>query len=215
VSETLLINEIFNSIQGESSRAGSPCVFVRLTGCNLRCAWCDTTCAFEDGQPMTLDQIIAAVQQYDCPLVEITGGEPLMQPAVLPLMTQLCDLGKTVLLETNGSQDIAPVDKRVVKIVDLKCPSSGETDKNRFANIRHLGKKDEVKFVIADRADYDWAKQMTTGHRLTKRCAVLFSPVWEKMPLRTLADWIIADRLHVRLQTQWHKHIWGANVRGV
>jgi len=215
VSETLLINEIFHSIQGESSYAGSLCVFVRLTGCNLRCAWCDTTYAFEDGQPMTLDQIIAAVEQYDCPLVEITGGEPLLQAAVLSLMTRLCDLGKTVLLETNGSQDIAPVDARVVKIVDFKCPSSGENGKNRVANVRHLGKKDEVKFVIADRADYDWAKQITNEHRLMKRCTVLFSPAWEKMPVRALADWIISDRLPVRLQTQWHKHIWGADVRGV
>jgi 7-carboxy-7-deazaguanine synthase len=215
VSETLLINEVFHSIQGESSHAGSPCVFVRLTGCNLRCAWCDTTYAFEDGQPMTPDQVIAAVQQYDCPLVEITGGEPLLQPGVLPLMKRLCDLGKTVLLETNGSQDVATVDTRVVKIVDFKCPSSGEADKNRLANIRHLNKKDEVKFVITDRADYDWAKQVASEHRLAKRCTVLFSPAWEKMPLRTLADWIIADRLPVRLQTQWQKHIWGADARGV
>ena len=196
MSETLLINEVFHSIQGESSHAGSPCVFVRLTGCNLRCAWCDTTYAFEDGQPMTPDQVIAAVQQYDCPLVEITGGEPLLQPGVLPLMKRLCDLGKTVLLETNGSQDVATVDTRVVKIVDFKCPSSGE-------------------FVITDRADYDWAKQVASEHRLAKRCTVLFSPAWEKMPLRTLADWIIADRLPVRLQTQWQKHIWGADARGV
>ena len=130
-------------------------------------------------------------------------------------MTRLCDLGKTVLLETNGSQDVAPVDARVVKIVDFKCPSSGEADKNRFANIRHLDKKDEVKFVIADRADYDWAKEMASEHRLTERCTVLFSPVWEKMPVQTLADWIIANRLPVRLQMQWHKHIWGADARGV
>ena len=164
---------------------------------------------------MTISQVIAAIQQYDCPLVEITGGEPLLQPAVFPLMTRLCDLGRTVLLETNGSHDLAPVDERVVKIVDLKCPSSGETDNNRFANIRHLDMKDEVKFVIADRADYDWAKQMVNEHRLAERCTVLFSPVWEKMPLRTLADWILADRLPVRLQTQWHKHIWGADTRGV
>ena len=179
MSETLLINEIFHSIQGESSYAGSPCVFVRFTGCNLRCAWCDTTYAFEDGQPMTIGQVIAAVQQYDCPLVEITGGEPLLQPAAFPLMTRLCDLGRTVLLETNGSHNLASVDARVVKIVDLKCPSSGETDNNRFANIHHLDTKDEVKFVIADRADYDWAKQMANKHRLAGRCTVLFSPVWE------------------------------------
>ena len=215
MSEKLVINEIFHSIQGESSYAGSPCIFVRLTGCNLRCAWCDTIYAFEDGQPMTIGQVIEAIQQYDCPLVEITGGEPLLQPAVLPLMTSLCDLGKTVLLETNGSQDLTPVDSRIIKIVDLKCPSSGETENNRFANIRHLNRKDEVKFVIADRADYDWAKQMTSEHRLAQQCTVLFSPVWDKMPLRTLADLILADRLPVRLQTQWHKHIWGADAREV
>jgi len=210
VPETLVINEIFHSIQGESTHAGLPCVFVRLTGCNLRCAWCDTAYAFHEGVVMTLDQILANVQSYNCPLVEITGGEPLLQPSVLPLMTRLCDAGQTVLLETSGSLDIAPVDPRVIRIMDWKCPSSGESDKNRQANLRHLTAKDEVKFVIADRADYDWAKRHLPpcGH-------VLFSPVWEKLPLRTLAEWILADRLPVRLQTQWHKHIWGPDARGV
>jgi len=212
---TLVINEIFYSIQGESSYAGWPCVFVRLTGCNLRCTWCDTTYSFNEGQPTSLDDIIAKVRSFETQLVEVTGGEPLLQPNVLPLLTRLCDLGKTVLLETSGSLDLAPVDPRVVKIMDLKCPSSGETDKNRYANLRHLTKLDEVKFVIADQADYDWAKRIITAEQLNQRCSVLVSPVVERLPLRTLADWILADHLPVRLQTQWHKLIWGPTARGV
>ena len=212
---TLVINEIFYSIQGESSYAGWPCVFVRLTGCNLRCTWCDTTYSFNEGQPTPLDDIIAKVRSFETQLVEVTGGEPLLQPNVLPLLTRLCDLGKTVLLETSGSLDIAPVDPRVVKIMDLKCPSSGETDKNCYANLRHLTKLDELKFVIADQADYDWAKRIITAEQLNQRCSVLVSPVVEHLPLRTLADWVLADRLPVRLQTQWHKLIWGPAARGV
>ncbi len=212
---TLVINEIFYSIQGESSYAGWPCVFVRLTGCNLRCTWCDTTYSFNEGQPTPLDDIIAKVRSFETQLVEVTGGEPLLQPNVLPLLTRLCDLGKTVLLETSGSLDIAPVDPRVVKIMDLKCPSSGETDKNCYANLRHLTKLDELKFVIADQADYDWAKRIITAEQLNQRCSVLVSPVVEHLPLRTLADWVLADRLPVRLQTQWHKLIWGPTARGV
>ena len=212
---TLVINEIFYSIQGESSYAGWPCVFVRLTGCNLRCTWCDTTYSFNEGQPTPLDDILAKVRSFETQLVEVTGGEPLLQPNVLPLLTRLCDLGKTVLLETSGSLDIAPVDPRVVKIMDLKCPSSGETDKNCYANLRHLTKLDELKFVIADQADYDWAKRIITAEQLNQRCSVLVSPVVEHLPLRTLADWVLADRLPVRLQTQWHKLIWGPTARGV
>ena len=212
---TLVINEIFYSIQGESSYAGWPCVFVRLTGCNLRCTWCDTTYSFNEGEPTPLDDIIAKVRSFETQLVEVTGGEPLLQPNVLLLLKRLCDLGKTVLLETSGSLDLAPVDPRVVKIMDLKCPGSGETDKNRYANLRHLTKLDEVKFVIADRADYDWAKRIITAEQLNQRCSVLVSPVVEHLPLRTLADWILADRLPVRLQTQWHKLIWGPTARGV
>jgi len=212
---TLVINEIFYSIQGESSYAGWPCVFVRLTGCNLRCTWCDTTYSFNEGQPTPLDDILAKVRSFETQLVEVTGGEPLLQPNVLPLLTRLCDLGKTVLLETSGSLDIAPVDPRVVKIMDLKCPSSGETDKNRYANLRHLTQLDEVKFVIADQADYDWTRRIITAEQLNQRCSVLVSPVVERLPLRTLADWILADRLPVRLQTQWHKLIWGPTARGV
>jgi len=215
VADTLVINEIFYSIQGESSFAGWPCVFIRLTGCNLRCTWCDTAYAFDKGQPLSLDDIIAKVCNFDCPLVEVTGGEPLLQSNVLPLLKRLCDLGKTVLLETGGSLDIVPVDLRIIKIMDLKCPSSGETDKNRYANLRHLTKQDEIKFVIAGRADYDWASRTLTEHQLSTRCTILFSPVVEKLSLQTLAEWILADHLPVRLQTQWHKHIWGAAARGV
>ena len=215
MADTLVINEIFYSIQGESTYAGWPCVFVRLTGCNLRCTWCDTTYSFNDGQPSSLDDILTKVHSFKTQLVEVTGGEPLLQPNVLPLMTRLCDLGKTVLLETSGSLDVAPVDPRVVKIMDLKCPSSGETEKNRYANLRHLTKLDEVKFVLADRADYDWAKRIIIDEQLNRRCVVLVSPVVERLPLRTLADWILADHLPVRLQTQWHKLIWGSAARGV
>ena len=213
MAETLVINEIFHSIQGESSYAGLPCVFVRLTACNLRCAWCDTTYSFHQGKPASLADIIVKVLEYNCPLVEITGGEPLLQANVLPLMTRLCDLGKRVLLETSGSIDVAPVDPRVVKIMDLKCPNSGEVGKNLYANLRHLDKKDEVKFVIADRPDYDWAKSQIATHAIPG--TILFAPVWGKLPLKELAEWILADKLLVRLQTQWHKHIWGAQTRGV
>jgi 7-carboxy-7-deazaguanine synthase len=215
VSDTLIVNEIFHSIQGESTYAGLPCVFVRLTGCKLRCTWCDTAYAFTEGVTMSLDAIISKVRTYACPLVEITGGEPLLQPAVFSLLAHLCDLGFTVLLETSGSEDIAGVDARVIRIMDIKCPSSGESDKNRYANLRRLTAQDELKFVLADRNDYDWAKRLLTEHDLANRCAILFSPVWEKLPLKTLAEWILADRLPVRLQTQWHKHIWGPDARGV
>jgi 7-carboxy-7-deazaguanine synthase len=164
---------------------------------------------------MALGEVIVKVLEYNCPLVEITGGEPLLQPNVFPLMARLCDLGKRVLLETGGSIDVSPVDPRVVKIMDLKCPGSGECSRNCYDNIRLLDKKDEVKFVIADRADYDWARRMMTEHQLTGLCTVLFSPVWNTLPLKTLADWVLADQLPVRLQTQLHKHIWGADARGV
>jgi 7-carboxy-7-deazaguanine synthase len=215
VSDTLTINEIFFSIQGESTHAGSPCVFVRLTACNLRCSWCDTTYSFHQGKPMAVADIIATVLDYDCPLVEITGGEPLLQPNVFPLMTTLCDLGKQVLLETSGSIDVSRVDPRVIKIMDLKCPGSGESHRNLYDNLRHLSPRDELKFVIADRADYDWAKRTIADRNLTGVCTILFSPVWEKLSLKTLAEWILADKLPVRMQTQWHKFIWGAETRGV
>jgi 7-carboxy-7-deazaguanine synthase len=215
VADTLVINEIFHSIQGESTWAGQPCVFVRLTACNLRCRWCDTAYAFHDGQPMTVPDVTVKVLEYDCPLVQITGGEPLLQPNVFALMTRLCDLGKRVLLETSGSVDVAAVDPRVVKIMDLKCPGSGEHSKNQLTNLAHLDKKDELKFVIADRADYEWARTALAGHRLNQVCTVLFSPVWGELPLQDLAQWVLADRLPVRVQTQRHKLIWGPDQRGV
>ena len=234
MADTLVINEIFHSIQGESSYAGLPCVFVRLTACNLRCSWCDTTYSFHEGTPMTLGDIIVRVLEYDCPLVEITGGEPLLQPNVFPLMARLCDLGKRVLLETSGSLNVSRVDPRVVKIMDLKCPGSGECDRNLYENIRFLNKKDEIKFVIADRADYDWAKRTMAEHQLPSLCTVLFSPVWgvaaavpsgtpgaagttatAPATLKNLAEWVLADKLPVRVQTQLHKHIWGADARGI
>lgn len=210
-----MVNEIFYSIQGESSWAGLPCVFVRLTACNLRCTWCDTTYSFHEGQPMSVGDVVVKVLEYNCPLVEITGGEPLLQPNVYPLMTRLCDLGKRVLLETSGSVDVSRVDPRVVKIMDLKCPSSGESHRNLFSNLNHLDKKDELKFVIADRVDYEWARDVLNRYDLRGIGCILFSPVWDRLPLRTLAEWILADRLPVRLQTQWHKIIWGVDARGV
>lgn len=207
VADTLVINEIFRSIQGESSYAGLPCVLVRLTACNLRCVWCDTARAFYEGAPMSVADVIVKVLEFDCPLVEITGGEPLLQPNVIPLMSRLCDLGKRVLLETSGSVDVSGVDPRVVKIMDLKCPGSGESDRNRYDNLRWLDKKDEIKFVIADRTDYEWARTQLATRGLNTIATVLFSPVWEKLPLQTLADWVLADNLPVRLQSQWHKLI--------
>jgi 7-carboxy-7-deazaguanine synthase len=215
VADTLVINEIFKSIQGESSYAGLPCVFVRLTACNLRCSWCDTTYSFHEGTPMKVSDVIVKVLEYDCPLVEITGGEPLLQPNVFPLMSRLCDLGKKVLLETSGSVDVSQVDPRVVKIMDLKCPSSGEHTKNLYENLCFLDKKDEIKFVISSRDDYEFAKNLIYERKLPSICTVLMSPVWETLPLKTLAEWILADKLPVRLQTQLHKIIWGADARGV
>lgn len=235
MADTLVINEVFYSIQGESSFAGLPCVFVRLTACNLRCTWCDTTYSFHEGTPMTIGDLIVKVLEYNCPLVEITGGEPLLQSNVFPLMSRLCDLGKRVLVETSGSIDVSRVDPRVVKIMDLKAPGSGECGKNLYENVRYLDKKDEVKFVITDRADYDWAKLAMAEHQLASICTVLFSPVWSgeaavcnggKRPaagtaastpatLKALAEWVLADKLPVRVQTQLHKHIWGADTRGV
>jgi 7-carboxy-7-deazaguanine synthase len=210
----LRVTEIFHSIQGESSHAGRPCAFVRLTGCNLRCRWCDSEYTFTGGEPMSVDQIIDRVKSYGCGLVEITGGEPLAQKESLDLIERCCDEGLEVLLETSGSLDIAPVDKRVTIILDIKCPCSGEESKNRWQNLEHLKPRDEIKFVIADRADYDWARQVIEDRNLD-RWTVLLSPVWGEMDLKSLAQWMLEDRLPARLQTQLHKHIWGAEARGV
>lgn len=210
----LRITEIFFSIQGESSHAGRPCVFVRLTGCNLRCRWCDSVYTFTGGEKMTLDDVIARVRGYGCELVEVTGGEPLAQPEVLPLIERLCDDGFEVLIETSGSIDITSVDPRAKLILDVKAPGSGEVAKNRWENLAQLRPHDEVKFVLADRADYEWARNIIEEYRLD-RWTVLLSAAWGELPMKDLAEWMLADRLPARFQTQLHKHIWGANVTGV
>jgi 7-carboxy-7-deazaguanine synthase len=212
----LTVNEIFYSIQGESTYAGRPCVFVRLTACDLRCAWCDTAYAFDEGRKMTLEAVLAEVDRYACSLVEVTGGEPLLQAGVYPLMEQLLASGRTVLLETGGHVRLDRVPAGVVKIVDVKCPGSGESDRNDWSNLELLTADDEVKFVVADRADYEFARDVVVRHDLARRCrAVHFSPVHGSLELKPLADWVLADRLPVRLQIQLHKYIWGPLVRGV
>ncbi len=214
-SSILRVTEIFHSIQGESSYVGQPCVFVRLTGCPLRCTWCDTDYAFYGGQESSIDDILLKVESYGCRLVEVTGGEPLAQPESLPLMTRLCDAGYTVLLETSGAVDIAPVDPRVHVILDVKCPGSGMTDRMHWPNLSALTAKDEAKFVLANRADYDWAREVLGEHDLASRCAVLLSPVFGTLDVRELAEWVLADKLPVRFQLQLHKHIWAPDMRGV
>lgn len=209
------ITEIFHSIQGESSYAGQPCVFVRLTGCPLRCTWCDTDYAFYGGHECSIDETLAKVRAYGCRLVEVTGGEPLAQPESLPFMTRLCDADYTVLLETSGAVDIAPVDPRVHVILDVKCPGSGMTDQMHWPNLSQLTAKDEVKFVLADRADYDWAREILVQYDVDSRCPVLFSPVFGSLDVRLLAEWILTDRLPVCFQLQLHKYIWAPDMRGV
>jgi len=209
------ITEIFHSIQGESSYAGQPCVFVRLTGCPLRCTWCDTDYAFNGGHECSIDEVLAKVQTYGCRLVEVTGGEPLVQPESLPLMTRLCDAGYTVLLETSGAVDIAPVDPRAHVILDVKCPGSGMADRMHWPNLSQLAAKDEAKFVLADRADYVWAREILAQYDIATRCSVLFSPVFGSLNVRQLAEWTLADRLPVRFQLQMHKYIWAPDMRGV
>lgn len=210
----LRITEIFFSIQGESSHVGRPCVFVRLTGCNLRCTWCDSEYTFTGGERMSLDDVMARVASYGCRLVEVTGGEPLAQAEAFALIARLCEEGYEVLIETSGSIDTAPVDPRAKVILDLKCPGSGEAEKNRWANLEHLRPHDEIKFVIADRNDYEWAKSVIKERQLG-RWTVLLSPAWGIMDIKALAEWMLADRVPARLQTQLHKHIWGADVHGV
>jgi 7-carboxy-7-deazaguanine synthase len=214
--ETLTINEIYHSIQGESTWAGRPCVFVRLTFCDLRCNYCDTEYAFYEGKKQTLKEIVDLVAAFSCPLIEITGGEPLLQKKVLPLMSILCDAGKTVLLETSGARDISKVDPRVHRIMDLKTPGSGEVEKNLWSNIDYLGSRDEVKFVIGSREDYEWSCDKVRRFDLYKRChAVLFSPIFGRIDPREIVEWILADRLEVRFQLQMHKFIWTPTQRGV
>jgi 7-carboxy-7-deazaguanine synthase len=212
----LTINEIYLSVQGESTWAGLPCVFVRLTFCDLRCSYCDTEYAFYEGKKQSLGEIVAAVLAYDCPLVEITGGEPLLQKNVLPLATMLADAGRTILLETSGAHDISVVDPRVHRIMDLKTPGSGEVERNLFSNIAHLTERDEVKFVIGSRKDYEWSRGQLQEHRLAERCrAVLFSPIFGRIDPRQIVEWILADKLPVRFQLQMHKFIWTPTARGV
>ncbi|MBK9121482.1 MAG: radical SAM protein [Phycisphaerales bacterium] len=211
----LRINEIFHSVQGEGTRAGLRCVFIRLTGCHLRCTWCDTAYAFYEGGWMSLDAIRARVREFGCPVVEVTGGEPLLQPAVFPLLTQLCEEYPTVLLETSGAVSIAQVDPRVIRILDIKCPGSGEAARNCWPNIALLTPRDELKFVLADRADYEWARDVVHTHGLTAKCPVLFAPVHGRLEPLTLTDWVLADRLDVRLGLQLHKYIWPPETRGV
>ncbi|MBZ5558790.1 MAG: 7-carboxy-7-deazaguanine synthase QueE [Acidobacteriia bacterium] len=212
----LTINEIFHSIQGESTRAGRPCVFVRLTACDLRCTWCDTPYAFHEGGKMSVDEVVAAVERHGCRLVEITGGEPLLQDDVYPLMERLLARGYTVMLETGGHRPIDEVPAAVVKVVDVKCPASGEADKNDWRNLEWLAPHDEVKFVVQDRADYEFARDVIARHALASRtAAVLISPVHGVLDPRTLSEWILADHLPVRLQLQLHKYIWTPTTRGV
>jgi 7-carboxy-7-deazaguanine synthase len=212
----LTINEIFYSIQGESTYAGRPCVFVRLTACDLRCSWCDTTYAFHEGQKQSVDEVLAAVDRLECPLVEVTGGEPLLQEDVYSLMQSLVDRGRTVLLETGGHRSTQRVPERVVTILDVKCPGSGEAHRNDWSNLDRLRPHDEVKFVIRDRADYEYARDVIATHRLGERAAAVhLSPVHGVMDLRQLSEWTMADRLPVRVQVQLHKYIWDPAARGV
>lgn len=244
MSDTLVVNEIYLSLQGESTFAGLPCIFVRLTACNLRCSYCDTAYAFTEGKKLPLAEIVAEVQRLakpfthpasriTLPLVELTGGEPLLQPDVFPLMQQLCDAGFTVLIETSGALDISRVDSRVRRIMDLKCPSSGEVGRNRFENIPHLKATDEIKFVIGTVEDYEWAKVQIAAHKLETICPLLMSwvhplrpeqqdKVLKPVPVgqspitrQQLAERIIADALPVRFQVQMHKVIWAPEQRGV
>ena len=217
----LRVTEIFHSIQGESTWAGLPCTFVRLTGCPLRCVWCDTGYAFQGGDKVALEEVIARVEEIGTPLVEVTGGEPLVQASVFPLVSELLERGFTVLVETSGAVDISPLDPRAHKIMDLKCPGSGEMEKNLWSNLDHLTGMDEVKFVVKDREDYEWTREAIRGRALDARVdngslrALLVSPVWNEIDLEELSGWILEDGLPVRLQLQLHKLIWGPDATGV
>ncbi len=208
-NESLRISEIFFSLQGETSRIGLPTVFVRLTGCPLRCTYCDTTYAFTGGQTMTLEAILAEVARHAPHYVCVTGGEPLAQKNCQLLLRALCDAGYSVSLETSGALDVSGVDERVVKVLDIKTPASGEVERNLWSNLEHLAPDDEIKFVLCDEADYHWAKQKLQEHDLAKRCAVLFSPAQGRLAAQDVAEWILRDHLPVRLQVQLHKLLWG------
>jgi len=214
-AERLRVHEIYVSIQGESTRAGRRCVFVRLTGCQMRCVWCDTAHAFYDGSWRSVDEVLDRVAGFQCALVEVTGGEPLLQPGALTLLRRLADRGYEVLLETGGGLPIEPVDPRVRRVLDIKCPGSGESEHNLWSNLLDLRATDEVKFVLADETDYDWAARLVREMRLDEICPVHFSPVHGRLPPAELAAWILRDRLAVRLSTQLHRQIWPDADRGV
>jgi 7-carboxy-7-deazaguanine synthase len=214
--DTLVVHEIYRSVQGESTFAGLPCAFVRLTGCNLRCTWCDTPQAFYGGTRMRRADVLARALELGTTLVELTGGEPLLQPGALVLLRELSDAGRTVLVETSGEADVSRVDRRVHKIMDLKAPGSGESHRNRWSNLEHLGPRDEIKFVLADRADYEWMRATIRERGLCDRgVALLASTVWGKLAARELVSWVLADALPVRVQVQLHKILWGAEAQGV
>ncbi len=215
LDQAVRVTEIFHSIQGESSFVGQPCVFVRLTGCPLRCTWCDTDYAFYGGQDLSIEDVLAKIGAYGCRLVEVTGGEPLAQPEAFPLIARLCDEGYQVLIETSGAIDIESVDRRAHVILDVKCPGSGMTDRMHWANLANLTTKDEVKFVLADRRDYEWARATIVERGLAERCTILMSPAFGSLEPRQLAEWMLADRLPVRFQLQVHKFIWSPDMRGV
>jgi 7-carboxy-7-deazaguanine synthase len=215
------VTEVFHSVQGESTWAGLPCTFIRLTGCPLRCTWCDTEYAFHGGEKLPIEDVLARVDAIGTDLVEVTGGEPLIQAGAFRLTEELLDRGYTVLVETSGAVDVSPLDPRAHKIMDLKCPGSGEVERNLWSNLSHLTDRDEVKFVILDRADYEWARTIIREHGLDRSVrdgrlrALLASPVWGEPDLRALAEWVLEDGLPVRLQVQLHKLIWGPEARGV
>lgn len=214
--DTLVIHEIYASIQGESTFAGLPCTFVRTTGCNLRCTWCDTTQAFYGGTRMSRAEVLAKALATGTDLVELTGGEPLLQPGVFPLMTELCDAGRTVLVETSGEADVSKVDPRVHKIMDLKAPGSGESARMRWSNLEHLGAGDEIKFVLSDRTDYEWMRDAIRARDLARRTPnLLASTVFGKLATKQLVTWVLEDKLPVRVQLQMHKYVWAPETQGV
>jgi 7-carboxy-7-deazaguanine synthase len=214
--DTLVIHEIYASVQGESTFAGLPCTFVRTTGCNLRCSWCDTPQAFYGGTRMKRSDVLAKALATGTRVVELTGGEPLLQPAVFPLMSELCDAGRTVLVETSGEADVSRVDPRVHKIMDLKAPASGETARNRWSNLEHLTPRDEIKFVLADRADYEWMRSVIRERALASRTEnLLASTVFGRLAARDLVGWVLEDGLAVRVQLQMHKYVWAPDTTGV